>query len=112
MEKKTFYRVSNTETNQGLWYDINGKFTGLIHDKFSFCQNSKLLMPFDKTVKGYLSCTDTLEEIWSWFSKEDIKKLEVHGYFLHEYQSKDYREYENHWLINQKTAVLVREIEV
>lgn len=29
--KKVFYRVANTENEQGLWYDFKGKFTGLIH---------------------------------------------------------------------------------
>ena len=31
--EKTFYRVANTETEQGLWYDFKGQFTGLIHSK-------------------------------------------------------------------------------
>jgi hypothetical protein len=30
MEKKSFYRVANHETQQGLWYDFQGNFTGLM----------------------------------------------------------------------------------
>ena len=30
---KRFYRVSNVETQQGLWYNFNGEFTGLIHNE-------------------------------------------------------------------------------
>ena len=33
---KRFYRVCNTDTQQGLWYHFDGKFTGLIHDDFNF----------------------------------------------------------------------------
>ena len=112
MEKKIFYRVSNIKTNQGLWYDIDGNFTGLIHEKFKFCACSGLPMPFDKEVIGYLSCVDNLKEMWTWFPKEDIKKLEEYGYFLHEYESEDYKEYENHWIFNQYTAKLIRKIEI
>ena len=44
---KTFYRVCNTKTRQGLWYNQKGEFTGLIHNKFNFCQNSKLEIYFN-----------------------------------------------------------------
>ena len=47
METKLFYRVANKETNQGLWYDQKGNFTGLIHGRFDFCENTNLPMPFD-----------------------------------------------------------------
>ena len=50
MEKKIFYRVANNQTEQGLWYDFAGNFTGLIHSKFDFCLNTKLPMPFDKEI--------------------------------------------------------------
>jgi hypothetical protein len=112
MEKKIFYRVSNTDTNQGLWYSIDGVFTGLIHNEFKFCTNSSLKMPFDNNVLGYLSCTDTIENLHLWFPKEDIKKLELNHFFLHEYESEDYKEYENHWLFNQESATLIRQIKM
>ena len=67
--KKVFYRVANTETEQGLWYDFKGQFTGLIHSKFDFCMNTKLPMPFDPNIVGWLSATDTLEDLFNWFSK-------------------------------------------
>jgi hypothetical protein len=43
---KKYYRVCNKETLQGLWYTINGSFTGFIHDKFSFSvtQNLKWIL--------------------------------------------------------------------
>lgn len=30
--KKMFFRVCNPETEQGLWYDFKGNFTGFIHE--------------------------------------------------------------------------------
>ena len=106
MEAKIFYRVGNLETEQGLWYDVNGKFTGLIHDKYDFCTNSELPMPFDPDVVGWLSATDKLETLFFWFTKEDIAQLEEHDYNILVYEATEYREYENHWLIKQDTSVV------
>lgn len=110
--KKRFYRVGNTDTNQGLWYDYNGEFTGLIHTKFNFCRASALPMPYDETVVGWLSTTDTLENLFHWFNEEEIKELEKHGYYLSIFEAEDYREYENHWLIKQDTSVLIEKIPI
>lgn len=110
MKKKTFYRVANVTTNQGLWYNIDGEFTGLIHKKYSFCRSNILPMPFDENVIGYLSCTDTLEELFEWFPKEDIIKLEEHGYYLTVYESIDYKPYHNHWVFNQYNATVIKTI--
>jgi hypothetical protein len=107
---KKFYRVSNLETQQGLWYDFEGNFTGLIHDKFNFCMNNKLPMPFNPEVVGWLSATDNLEDLFHWFSIKDIQRLEEFGYSIAEYEATDYKIHENHWLINQKTSVFVRNL--
>lgn len=111
---KTFYRVCNLETKQGLWYNYDGIFTGLIHEAFNFCQNSTLAMDFDEELCGYMSVTDDYDDLFKWFSKEDILKLQEHGYFIHEYQSDDFRFYERfqHFVVNQETATLVRKIEL
>ena len=105
MKKKIFYRVGNVDSQQGLWYDFNGNFTGLIHDKFDFCTNSELPMPYDKKVIGWLSSTDNLNELWFWFTKEDVKKLEEFGYGIGVYEATDYKIYENHWVIKQDTSI-------
>lgn len=57
--EKLFYRVG-TDTKEGLWYDKDGKFTGLIHDKFKWCFASALQMPFED---GKLIKEVTLDEI-------------------------------------------------
>ena len=41
-----FYRVCNISTKQGLWYDTQGEFTGLIHGDFNFCLNNQLKMVY------------------------------------------------------------------
>lgn len=108
MERKTFYRVANTETNQGLWYDAKGNFTGLIHSKFKFCSNAKLQMPYDENIVGYLSTTDKLDDLFNWFTKDDIIKLEKYGYYITVFESNDYKEYENHWVIKQDSAEIIK----
>ena len=91
---KTFYRVANEATGQGLWYNILGKFTGLIHKEFDFCKNKDLKMDFDSELVGWLSAADSLEGLYHWFSKEDIKKLQLHGWFIYKYETNDYKFYD------------------
>jgi len=112
MEKQIFYRVSNLETKQGLWYDFNGGFTGLIHNDFKFCANSTLEMDFDETIQGYLSTTDKLDTLFNWFTKDDILKLQDHNYFIHEYEALDYKFYDRfqHWLIHRDSSILTKRI--
>lgn len=107
---KTFYRVCNVNTLQGLWYNYHGEFTGLIHNTFDFCENSSLEMEFDETIVGWLSATDSLESLWKWFSQEDIKELQHHGWYIHEFEAEDVRFYERfqHLIIKQETSKVTR----
>jgi hypothetical protein len=109
---KTFYRVCNTETQQGLWYSFQGEFTGFIHDRFSFCKNKDLKMDFDEELRGYLSATDSFEDLFNWFTKEDIKTLQESNYFIHEYETKDYKFYDRfqHFVINQENSKLIKKV--
>jgi hypothetical protein len=109
---KKFYRVSHEETQQGLWYDFAGKFTGFIHDKFNFCKNNELKMDFDKTIVGYLSATPDLESLWQWFTKDDILKLQEHGFFIHVYETSDFKFYDRfqHYVISQQESKLIEKI--
>lgn len=102
---KLYYRVAHIETKQGLWYDSLGKFTGLIHNEFNFCTNNKLPMPFDPELVGWLSATDSLEDLFFWFTKEDIAKLEKHGWFITVYEAEKVKEYKNHLVICQNTSL-------
>jgi len=109
---KRFYRVCNTDTKQGLWYDFKGNFTGLIHNKFNFCKNNTLEMKFDPEIVGYLSATDSLDTLYQWFTKEDIIELQNHNYFIHIYETDDYKFYERfqHLIINQNNSKLIDKI--
>lgn len=106
MEKKLFYRVANTDMNNGLWYNMDGTFTGRIHEEFSFCSASKLPMPYDENVLGYLSVVDKLEDLYNWFSLEDIIRLRPFGFAIIVYEATDYREYHNHWVIHKDSKVV------
>jgi hypothetical protein len=107
VETKIFYRVANIETNQGLWYDYSGNFTGLIHDKFDFCLNTKLPMPYNEKIIGYLSATATVEELFNWFTKEDITRLGQFGYYVMAYESSDYFFDNNHWVFRKDDSTLI-----
>ncbi len=109
---KTFYRVCNLETMQGLWYDYQGEFTGLIHNDFNFCTNNELKMDFDPTIVGWLSAVEELEHLWAWFTKDDVMKLQEHDYFIHQFEAEESRFYERfqHLIIKQDTAVPTQKI--
>jgi hypothetical protein len=109
---KIFYRVAKLETKQGLWYDYQGKFTGLIHDKFSFCKNKDLQMPYDPEVVGWLSSTETLDELMNWFDINDITRLEEYGYRVVMYEATQYKFHNNHWLIKQDSSVFIKHIDI
>lgn len=107
---KKYYRVCHIDTLQGLWYGFDGEFTGLIHDKFNFCINRDLKMEFDPTLVGWLSAVETLEQLFKWFSQEDIMKLEEHGWFIHEFETDSVKFYEpfQHHVIEQSRSRVVR----
>lgn len=107
---KLYYRIAHQETNQGLWYNSKGEFTGLIHNEFNFCINKDLPMPFDSAIVGWLSATDSLEDLFNWFSKEDILKLETHGWFITIYEAEKAKQYKNHLVICQQTSVVKERI--
>lgn len=109
---KTFYRVCNLNTMQGLWYDYKGEFTGLIHNEFNFCTNNQLKMDFDPEIVGWLSAVEELDHLWAWFSKKDIFKLQEHDYFIHQFEASESKFYERfqHLIIKQDTATPTQKI--
>lgn len=102
-----FYRVGNINTKQGLWYDMEGNFTGMIHNELNFVKNRDLQMPFDPNVVGYLSAVSTLESLSAWFNLDDLKGLYPHGYRVLIYESEDYKTYNGHYLIDSKTSRII-----
>lgn len=112
VSKKTFYRVCNELSQRGLWYHYNGVFSGLIHGEFNFCSNSELKMDYDEELVGWLSATSNLEDLYNWFTKEDILRLQKEGWFIHKYETNDYKFYDKfqHYVINQYTSKVVEKI--
>lgn len=103
-----FYRVCKPDNQRGLWYSEKGEFTGDIHEMDNL-KNSQLRMRYDLDVTGYLSCTETIDILFNWFSREVILELQVLGYQIHVYESEDYKWYErfSHYLIKQETAKVI-----
>lgn len=107
-----FYRVCHKNTKQGLWYSEKGEFTGLIHDRFCFCANTSLQMDYDPKIVGYMSAVRSLNDLFNWFTREDILKLQDHDFFIHKYLSNDVIFYERfqHPVIKAESAILVETI--
>jgi hypothetical protein len=71
-------------------------------------------MDFDPELVGWLSSTKTVEELYQWFSKEDIIKLQEFGWFIHEFEANDIKFYERfqHYVINQNTSKFIKLIKL
>lgn len=109
---RTFYRICKPETGQGLWYDTSGEFTGLIHSAYDFCKAAALPMPFDPDLVGWLSATESQEEFYNWFSRDEVFRLQQFGYYIHLYEATDIKFYEpyQHTVINQATSRVIGRI--
>ncbi len=88
----TVYRVDGPP-NRGLWYNPDGKFVGEIHNNLSFCHASALEMPYDKTLVGWRSCTETLEDLLLWISLEEFVQLESRGFKASVYEAHQTKTY-------------------
>jgi hypothetical protein len=104
---KLFYRIGNQST--GLWYNQSGEFTGNIHkDELNWLQAAHLTMPFSEELVNYISVADSLEHLYQWFTKQEIRILQTKGFFIEEWIAEDFKFYDlyKHNVINQKTSIL------
>jgi len=71
-------------------------------------------MDFDPEIVGWLSATESLATLWRWFTEDDIKKLQEHGWYIHEFEATDVKFYERfqHLIIKQDTSKVLRIIEI
>jgi hypothetical protein len=106
MEKKVFYRVEGSDNHKGLWYDRDGTFQNRIANIYPPCKNGDLPMPYDDKVLGYLSAVDRIEDLYYWFSKEDLINMANHGFVLKKFESEDYIFYDTHWLISVNSKII------
>jgi hypothetical protein len=77
-------------------------------------EKTKEISDFDEELSGRLSAVKTLEDLYKWFTIEDIKKLQEFGWYIHEYSAENFWFYERfqHHVICQKTSKLIRKIEL
>lgn len=111
-ETKKCYRIDHEDKDKGLWYDKSGRFTGSIHTELDFCKSKDLPMPFDPELVGWISATESLEELFTWFPKEDIEKLESFGWVIAVYEATKTKQYKNHLVICQKTSKKVKTLSI
>lgn len=70
-------------------------------------------MDFDPSICGWLSAVESIDDLFKWFPKEDILRLQKMGWYLHEYEAIHYKFYERfqHTIIKQETSKIIRKIE-
>ena len=110
---RLFYRVGK-EGEEGLWYNKQGEFTGLIHKEFSWCNASQLQMPFEQELVGYLSVADSLEHLYKWFNRAELLILQQKGFNIYEYSTDCYKFYDlyKHNVIHQYENFITNRIKL
>jgi hypothetical protein len=81
MTTKSFYRVGSVLKGTGLWYDDSGKLINLAKTQFNL-KSGDLPMGYDPNIVGYLSVTDTLDNLLQWFTLDEMITLKDAGYKL------------------------------
>lgn len=91
------WRIENEETMVGMWYDKNGVPTNYIHSIDGISKD----LPMDKDVEHYrqqgkewYSGCSRKEDMFHWFSKDDITALNQDGYKLYEFEADEFIEEE------------------
>jgi hypothetical protein len=81
--RATLYRVGRADTSQGLWYDTEGRYAGLIH-RLAHGPAAELPMGehpvFRAEGRRWISVTESLETLRDWFSRRDMEELLPYGY--------------------------------
>lgn len=91
------YRVGKRiADDQGLWYDKDGNYTGLIHT-VPGAAAAALPMGFDPIFRAdgqrWISVTDTPAALPNWFSRDDMRVLFPRGYDVMEIEVLRYRRF-------------------
>lgn len=88
------YRIQNKETKDGMWYNSDGTYNGIIKE-LSDGLSADAPMPEDqyrnKNNKQWISSVPLLNYLFEWFSMKDIIELKERGYGLYEIKCSDYR---------------------
>ena len=92
----TLYRVGRRLGQDGLWYDSEGRETGLIH---KLTEGAAAALPmgqheiFNSDGYKWISTTDTTEMLPKWFSENDMKELLQQDYQVFKIEVSGYRRF-------------------
>lgn len=95
MQGKIVCRVCTTDgIGEGIWYDKfgNQKNNGL--PSFQFYHAPTFPMPYSKEHADFISVANNIQELFFWFTPEDIKQLEPMGYYITLFEAEKLKEYE------------------
>lgn len=102
------YRIENPNTKNGLWYNEDGKLTGVI-TTIPGAMCAAMPMGYDPIFKvggfDWFSGCDNLPEILDWCSKSDLAALEALGYNFLELTVKDYRKVNGHAAFMRESVI-------
>jgi hypothetical protein len=95
VERRTcLYRAGRREGGQGLWYDAEGRETGLIH---TLTEGSAAALPmgphpvFRADGRRWISTAETLADLGFWFSRNDMIEMVARGFEVQEIEVERYR---------------------
>lgn len=77
------YRVGRRDGRQGLWYDTEGRETGIIH---TLAEGNAAALPmgphpvFRTDGRRWISTAETLQGLGFWFSRTDMIELLARGF--------------------------------
>lgn len=77
------YRVGRSDGRQGLWYDGDGRETGIIH---TLSEGNAAALPmgphpvFRADGRRWISTAESLRDLGFWFSRTDMVELLGRGY--------------------------------
>lgn len=83
--RKTLYRAGRTDGGQGLWYDAEGRETGVIH---TLADGPAAALPmgphpvFRDGGRRWISTAESVRDLSFWFSADDMRELLTRGYSL------------------------------
>lgn len=90
------YRVGKRQGGDGLWYDAEGRETGLIRTLSDGASKDLPMGPdpiFRADGRAWISCTRRLEDLLQWFSAKDFEELFARGYEILEVTVLGYRRF-------------------
>lgn len=112
--KKTFYRLAQQKTENGFWYNYDGEKVNIIESVYNNLKCSELFMDFDSEMVGYLAATDSLDNLFIWFSEKEIIELQKNGWCIYVYETDIYKKHsrQNHYLIEKNKNNIIKIIEI